>query len=312
MTKYIYKLITVIFILIMAVYVSLFYGGVSLHLSDLVQGNYAAVFDLRLTRVILALLAGAGLSLTGMVYQGVLLNPLAEPYLLGVSAGGALGAILAILLGGQIFVSAVIGSLLALSIVYIFARKKGHFDNTGMILSGVMVNAFCSALIMFIVTLAGTRVNSMMFWLMGDIGSGQIEYAGIIFLVLFLLIVVSAIFAKSIDALSLGEEQAMYLGIEVRNLKLILFVLASLLTAIIVASVGIIGFVGLVVPHVAKMLVSEHTAEALPFVIIIGAAFMVVADLISRVLIPDTILPVGIITALIGVPFFVLVYKRSV
>jgi len=210
-----------------------------------------------------------------------------------------------------LFVYAVAGACLALLTVFLFANKRGKFDNSGMILSGIMVNAFCSALIMLMVILAGPKVNSIMFWLMGDIGSAALGNAIIIGIFLLLLTAVSLFFSNSLDALSLGDEQAVYLGINIRNLKITVFIISSLLTGLVVAAVGIIGFIGLVIPHISKMLLGEQLRKNIPLVLILGAGFTVLADLLSRTLIPDTILPIGILTAVIGVPFFILIYKRT-
>jgi iron complex transport system permease protein len=289
---------------------ALTFGTITINIFQKLSLNQQTIINLRILRILFAALAGISLALSGLNYQAILMNPLAEPYLLGVSAGGALGAIFALLIGIEnIFLFAVLGALLALFIVFSFSFKKNHLDNIGLILSGVMVNAFCSALIMLIIIFAGSRVNSMMFWLMGDIGSGDISQLWLILPALFLFIAVTAIFSNSIDALSLGEEQACYLGINVRQLKILLFTLSSLLTGLVVASVGIIGFIGLVIPHICRMLVGEQINKLLPLVITVGAGFTIFADLLSRTLIPDTIIPIGIITALIGVPFFISIYK---
>jgi len=311
MKKYRYKILFILISLLLAIFLALKFGSVTLDLFNIENGNMKTIFNLRMVRIVIAALAGSSLALSGLLYQSILINPLAEPYLLGVSAGGALGAVLAISFGiNNIFFFAVAGSILALLSVVSFANKKGHFDNTGLILSGVMINAFCSALIMLVIALAGTKINSMMFWLMGDIGSAEFEAVWTIIPVYFLLVVVSIVFSRSLDALSFGDEGAQYLGIDVKYLKLMIFILSSLLTGVIVATVGIIGFVGLVIPHIAKMLVGEHLIKTIPFALILGAAFMIIADLVSRTLITDTVLPIGVITALIGVPFFVMVYKR--
>ncbi len=310
MKKYVFNIALAVGLLLAAIYLSMHLGSVSINIFGELSANQKIILNMRLVRIIFAAVAGVSLSIAGYLYQALLLNQLAEPYLLGVSAGGALGGVLALIFGVPLFVFAVIGSMLALLVVFIFTYKKGHLDNTGLILSGVMVNAFCSALIMLIVTLAANKVNSLLFWLMGDIGSARLTQLWYILPALLVLIALSFTYGRAIDALSLGEEQASYLGINAGQLKVIIFIFASLLTGLVVASVGIIGFVGLVIPHVSRLLSGEQTTRILPLIIILGMAFTILADLLSRVLIPDVILPIGVVTALIGVPFFIYIYKK--
>jgi iron complex transport system permease protein len=310
MKNYRSKLIFSLLALALVSFLSLALGTVPLNIFKL-EPQLRTILDLRIIRTIFAGLTGISLALTGTLYQAMLLNPLAEPYLLGVSAGGALGAVFCLFLGkGNLFIFAVCGSLLALLIVFMFAGKKGHLDHNGLILSGVMVNSFCSALIMLIITLAGSKVNSMMFWLMGDISSAQPFQLWFILPALFLLLTIAMVFSNSIDALSLGEEQACYLGINANQLKIVIFALSSLLTGLVVATVGIIGFIGLVIPHVCRLLVGEKVRSLLPFLLVIGAGFTILTDLLSRIILPDIVLPIGILTALIGVPFFIIIYKK--
>ncbi len=306
------KIIFLFFIWLAAVLLALKFGSFTLNFFELQTPALKAIFDLRLSRVIIASLAGSSLALAGLLYQTVLQNPLAEPYLLGVSAGGALGAVCALFFEiGSPFLAAIIGSLTALLIVFLFAQKKGNFDNTGLILSGVMVNAFCSAVIMLLVILAGSKVNSIMFWMMGDIGSAELKQAVFIFPLLLFLAGSVFFFSNSLDTLSLGEEQAESLGVNVQKTKIFIFIFSSLLTGLIVAVTGIIGFVGLVIPHISKMLFGEKIKNNILAVLIIGAAFTTLADLLARSLIPDSVLPIGILTAIIGVPFFIIIFKRT-
>ena len=268
------------------------------------------LWEYRFLRIMMALLAGAGLALAGLLYQAMLLNPLAEPYLLGVSSGAAVGALTGLLLNILPFVTAVPGALLALALVYFFARKKGKIDNNGLILSGVMVNAFCGALIMLSVFFAGDKTTSLMFWLMGDLGTGLMSQACCIGTVLLLTALFAFWQSGKIELLSVGDEQAESLGVEVSRLKTVLLFLVSALTALIVASVGIIGFVGLIIPHIVRMIFGERLGLNIFWTLFCGAVFLFLSDLLARSILPEIILPVGIITAILGVPFFVLVYKR--
>ncbi|MDR1113841.1 MAG: helical backbone metal receptor [Candidatus Margulisbacteria bacterium] len=271
----------------------------------------AALRDYRWLRLVLALLVGAGLALSGLLYQSMLSNPLAEPYLLGVSSGAAVGALGGLLFNCPPFFTAVLGALLALTLVYLLARKQGKIDNSGLILSGVMINAFCGALIMLSVFFAGDKVHSLMFWLMGDLGTGIWPQAWLIGAVLLVMTLFASWQSGKIELLSVGDEQAESLGVEVSRLKTFLLFLLSALTAVIVASTGIIGFVGLIIPHIVKMLFGERLGRNIFLTLFCGAVFLALSDLAARTVLPEIILPVGIITALLGVPFFVLVYKKA-
>ena len=230
-----------------------YYQWTSAHKARLIR-------EYRLLRIVMALLAGAGLALSGLLYQSMLLNPLAEPYLLGVSSGAAVGALCGLLLNVLPFGMAIAGAVCALLLVYTLARKKNKIENNGLILSGVMINSFCGALIMLAVFWAGSKVNSLMFWLLGDLGLANWTQAGL--LAAALLAVTGFAFWQSprIEILSVGDEQAESLGVETGTLKTFLLFLISALTALIVASVGIIGFVGLIIPHIVKMLCGEKLA----------------------------------------------------
>jgi iron complex transport system permease protein len=272
----------------------------------------AALRGYRALRLVMALLVGGGLALSGLLYQAMLSNPLAEPYLLGVSSGAAVGALGGLLFNCPPFFTAVLGALLALALVYLLARKQGKLENNGLILSGVMLNAFCGALIMLSVFFAGDKVNSLMFWLMGDLGTSVWPQAWLSGAVLLAVALFAVWQSGRIELLSMGDEQAESLGVEVNRLKTFLLVLISALTAVIVASVGIIGFVGLIIPHLVKMLCGERLGLNIFLTLLGGALFLALSDLAARTILPEIILPVGIITALLGVPFFALVYKRTV
>jgi iron complex transport system permease protein len=242
----------------------------------------------------------------------MLSNPLAEPYLLGVSSGAAVGALGGLLFNFPPFLTAVLGALLALALVYLLARKQGKVENNGLILSGVMINAFCGALIMLSVFFAGDKVNSLMFWLMGDLGASVWPQAWLIGAALLAAAFFAVWHSGRIELLSVGDEQAESLGVEVNRLKTFLLLLISALTAVIVASAGIIGFVGLIIPHLVKMLCGERLGLNIFLTLLGGASFLALSDLAARSILPEIVLPVGIITALLGAPFFALVYKKTV
>lgn len=306
MRKYI-TLATTLVGIIGLVYLALNTGSVNLNL--LTPEQQRAILDLRLSRLLLAAVVGASLSIVGCVYQAVLANPLAEPYILGVSAGGALGAIIALALGVPHYPLSIGCSLLCLFTILSLATRRKNVDRQGVVIVGVMINAFISAAIMAVIVVT-QRSQGLLQWLMGDLSAGswpQIIIATIIFILVFL---VYQVLARQIDGLGLGEEHAQYLGIPAQQLSLIVFGLSAVLIAVIVAICGIIGFIGLMVPHAAKLLCGEQLQDHLAGAALLGAVFMLGCDLLARSIIPGVVLPVGALTALIGVPFFIVLYKR--
>lgn len=289
------------------------YGGNSL----ITPSEKTILLSIRAPRVALAAIVGAALSLSGVVFQGILRNPLAEPFILGMSGGAAVGAIAGILVGfGTTGVAvpalAFAGACVAVAIVFIAGRRSERFDTTAMILAGVVVNAFCSAIIMFLISLAGSAgLRGITFWLMGNLGSA----AGSEIMVAFFVLAVCTAFvfalARPLNLIVAGEEAAMHLGIDVERTKLILLAATSFMTAVAVSYAGIIGFVGLVIPHMTRMLLGSDHRVVLPASLFFGAAFLVAADTVARIVIPHAELPVGVITAFIGAPFFVYLLRTK-
>ena len=263
------------------------------------------ILELRLPRTISGVLVGAALSLAGAVLQALLRNPLADPFVLGISSGAAVGAVLAILVGlGSTFLgiyavpgAAFAGALLTLLLVYFIARVEGRVPTQTMLLSGVIISSFFSAIIMF--------------WLMGNL-----EYAGsrslvVIFLYFLVGSAVLFLLAKDLNLLVLGEETAAELGVEVERVKKIAFVFASLIIGAVVSISGLIGFVGLVVPHVVRMIWGPDHRFLLPASALMGAMLMVVADTIARTVLAPSEIPVGVVTAMGGAPFFVYLLRKK-
>ena len=272
------------------------------------------IFEIRLPRLILAFLVGAALSVSGVVFQGILRNPLAEPYILGVSSGGALGAVIALSLG-LAFVPffSFLGALLTIYLVYRIASVNGRTSTLSLILAGVIINAFFSALVMLLTSLLkGISFKGVIFWLMGSIDYISYDVLIIISIFVFSGIIFIYLKAYSLNLLALGEERAEHLGVNVERLKKWLFFLASLITGAVVSVAGLIGFVGLVVPHILRTLFGPDHRTLLIYSIWCGGIFIIAADLISRILIPDMILPVGVVTALIGAPFFIFIFREKI
>jgi len=275
------------------------------------------IFSIRFPRVIFAGFVGAALSTAGVVFQALLRNPLAEPYILGISGGAAVGAIFAIIMGWYAFAFAVpgmafIGALLTIVLVFAVGRSRGEAGSTSLLLAGVIVNAFFSAIIMFLISISrGADLHNITFWLMGDLGLARgihIVFLGICSLAGGAIVYANA---RSLNLIVAGEETALQLGVDVERTKMILLTAASAMTAVAVAFSGIIGFVGLIIPHMMRMLLGPDHRLLLPASFLMGASFLVVADTIARTAVPATELPVGVITAFCGAPYFVYLLKRK-
>jgi iron complex transport system permease protein len=273
------------------------------------------VRGLRLPRVVLAALVGAGLGMSGAALQGVMRNPLAEPYLLGVSGGAAVGAVLAVSIGlASAFVplAAFAGAIVAVVAAFMVARAAGaRGDPRILLMAGVVVGAFANAAIMVVLANAEPNiVRNALWWMMGS--AAEATWAQIVVLLIYVGVGGGALvlLGREIDVLSLGEEAAAGLGLDVdASIRRVLF-LASLVTAATVAAAGLIGFVGLVVPHIARAAGLRRHRSLLIGSALNGATLVVVADLLGRTLRPPAELPLGAVTALVGVPFFLLKLRR--
>lgn len=268
------------------------------------------VQDLRLPRIALAVIVGAGLAASGTALQATLRNPLAEPYLLGVSGGAAVGAVLAVVLGlsspALLPLAAFGGAVLAVVLVLLVARASGaHADPRVLLMAGVVVGAFCNAAIMVaLATAPENTVRGALWWMMGSVGDAQwVTVRGIAaYVVIGLGLLVW--WGRDIDVLALGEDAAASLGLHVERVTRRIFLTASLLAAATVAGAGLIGFVGLVVPAIARALGARNTRETVVASALAGATLVVAADLIARTVLRPAELPLGAVTAIIGVPFF--------
>lgn len=269
----------------------------------------AILMDLRLPRVILAGMVGWSLSLGGVVFQALMRNPLAEPFLLGISSGAALGAVAGIILGlqfgGGLPMLAFLGALLTIVLVLTVAQRAGAIDPNTLILTGVIVNAFFASLIMVaLATAAGEKLHAMLYWLYGDLSRGQFQD------LLFLIPVIGGCSvllyggARSFNLVAAGEETASQLGVNVEGMKWFSLILVSLMCGVTVAFSGIIGFVGLIVPHLMRLAFGPDHRLLLPASGLFGASFLIGADLLARTVISPNELPVGVVTAFLGAPFF--------
>ena len=274
------------------------------------------VLDLRFPRAALAVLVGAGLGISGAALQGVLRNPLAEPYLLGVSGGAAVGAVLAVTAGlatALVPIAAFGGAIVAVSIALFVAHAThGRGDPRVLVMAGVVVGAFANAAIMVLLARADiSTVRGALWWMMGSVANATWMQIGWLALYLLLGVAVLVFHGRSLDALALGEDSAAGLGVDVDRTARRVYLAASFVAAATVAAAGLVGFVGLVVPHIARRLATGGGHRTLLLVsALAGAVLVVLADLVARVALPPADLPLGAVTAMIGVPFFLITLRR--
>ncbi len=277
---------------------------------------HSIIWKIRLPRVLLAALVGAVLSLGGLVFQALLRNPLAEPYILGISGGAAIGAIIGIMIGltglAGSWILAFAGGMTTLFIVLGIVSGATMMKKESLLLSGVMVNAFCSAVIMFLISLTmDARLHNIMFWLMGDLSSaGPREITWLAIAVLPCFLIVFRV-SHAMNLLLMGRDMAHSMGVNVRLTTVGLLVLTSFMVSTTVAQVGLIAFVGLVVPHLLRLLLGPDHRELVPACIFGGAGYMVLCDLLARILPRHGEMPVGVITAMVGAPLFIYLLRRS-
>ncbi len=286
--------------------------------------DYEIFVGVRLPRVILAALVGAALACSGVILQAILRNPLADPYILGISSGAGLGVIIAVLSGvtwtfwggSPIAVFAFAGALGTVWLVWCIGHFTGKSQVTSLLLAGVVINAFFSAVIMFLTSIAKSeQVYSTIFWLMGNITEKSLSVlwvsAGCILAGIIVLFTIS----HKLNILTLGQEEAKGLGVDPTKIRIIAFGFAAFITAIAVSLSGLVGFVGLIIPHGVRLVFGPDHRQLLPVSGIIGGAFLVTADTLARTIVAPAQLPVGIITAIAGGPFFLVLlakYSRKV
>jgi len=283
---------------------------------SLTSAQRAILLDIRLPRILLAGAVGMCLAAAGAAYQALLRNPLAEPYLLGVSNGAAVGTMVSLVfLSSQEWtrpVMAFAGALIASFAVYQLARGRAGASPERLILAGVIVTTFLSSAIVFITTLMdATRIRSFTFWLLGDLSGATTGLLALALVVAVLGAAALTAFARPLNLLMLGERDAFDLGVEVGRVRLIVFVVAGLLVGTSVASSGSVGYVGLVIPHIVRLSFGSDNRLVIPAAALAGAGFVIVADLLARTLIAPRELPVGAITALIGAPLFIYLLKKG-
>ncbi len=273
------------------------------------------LWKIRFPRVMLAALVGATLSLGGMVFQALLRNPLAEPYILGISGGSAVGAISGILLGLSFFPGVTffsfLGSMLTLGAVLVLAGGRSSTRKDSLLLGGVMMNAFCGAFIMFLISVSqGSKMQQIIYWLMGDLSMSNSGNLPLLLLCLPCFVVI-LLLARPLNVILTGKDAAIAMGVNVRLISTILLVTTSMMVSLVVCQSGLIGFVGLLIPHLFRMFLGADHRLLGPSCILGGGSFLVLCDLLARTLPEHGEMPVGIITALIGAPLFIFLLWRS-
>ena len=274
------------------------------------------VIDVRLPRILSAAIVGGGLAISGVVFQGILLNPLADPYTLGVSAGAAFGASLALLLNIGLLGSysvplfAFVGAAGTLLFVIYLSSSSGGVSSNNLILSGIIVAAILSAGISFLKYIADEQVAVIIFWLMGSFASKTWMDVSLTLLLVGIGFCVFIFYARDLNLMSLGNRTASSLGVDTRKVTIVLLITASLVAAICVSVSGIIGFVGLLVPHMMRLITGPDNRRLVPVSLLAGAILLLVADTITRAVLPSEI-PIGVLTALIGGPFFCYIFRKQ-
>lgn len=278
---------------------------------------HAILYRIRFPRVFTAAFAGAALSLGGLVFQAILRNPLSEPYILGVSGGSAVGAILGILAGFSRFpgvgLTAFTGSMSTLTLVVALSSGRGAFTKEFLILAGVMVNAFCSAFIMFLMSMTqDSKLHTIMFWLMGDLASSDMGQFVILASSVIPCFVIIVLLSHRMNLMLLGRDKAESLGVDVKKNTLVLLIATSFMVSATVCQCGLLGFVGLVIPHIFRLILGSDHRVLAPSCIIGGASYLVLCDMTARWLPFQGEIPVGVVTAMIGVPLFIILLRRKI
>lgn len=279
----------------------------------------AIVWELRLPRIFLAVVVGAMLSASGVSFQGILRNPLADPYILGVSVGAALGAAASIVFLpnspflGQLSIPlfSFTGGVISLALVLVLAEHNGQRERETLILSGVVIQSLVGAFLTFLIAIAGRQMHEIVFWMMGSLANRSWNDAAILLPYFIAGMVYLLLQYRELNVIALGERAATHLGIEVEKKKIWILAVGTLLTAAAVSVVGIIGFVGLVVPHLMRLVVGPDHRVLLPVSTVAGAVFLLWSDTIARTIIPSQELPIGVITAFVGAPFFAYLLKKG-
>jgi iron complex transport system permease protein len=306
-------------LLLAAMILSCFIGSVNISLSRLLSPELRSILFLRFSRAALAGIAGASLAVVGAILQGLLRNPLADPYVLGISSGAGLGAVAAIVLGLSSFFGfisvplfAFLGGIATIFFVYFLSRKASRIGTEDLVLSGVITAAMLSGIIMYFVSSTEKEgLHSAMWWLLGNTQIFDIRLLIAVASVSLIGIILSILLARNLNIMSLGEQEAITTGLNTERIKFIFFIISSVMTAAVVSVCGMIGFVGLIIPHMSRRVVGPEHSRVIPHAALLGAAFLILCDILARRITAPVELPIGVVTAVIGAPFFIFLLKRS-
>ena len=330
------SLVALFFVLLLVIVLAASIGSVGIPLSDTWRilidklpfislnrgwsdGVQTIVWDIRLPRVLLAGTVGMALSVAGAIYQGLFRNPLADPYLIGVAQGSALGAVIGFLLPvtglgvtyGLVPALAFAGALGSVMVVYGLARVGKTLPMSTLILAGVALGALLGALVNYITITSGNVMRSIVFWMSGSFALSQWSEFWVVFPIVLIGSLFIMLFGRSLNIMQLDEEQAQQLGVNIERLKLVLLIVATLITAAAVSFVGIIGFVGIIIPHAVRLIWGPDYRFLLPLSMLSGAIFLILVDLVARTIMAPSEIPIGVITAITGAPFFLYLLRRK-
>ncbi|MFH1202259.1 MAG: iron ABC transporter permease [Candidatus Omnitrophota bacterium] len=309
------KILLLLVILVFALLLGITKGSVKLSVVELLLKENRQIFYLRLSRILLAIITGSGLAVSGIVLQAVLRNPLAEPYLLGTSSGAGLAAVLAIIIGiSSVYLPfvAFLGAILAILLVYNLAKRDNKIPVQSLVLSGVIVSIALSSIIVFLISVSvNETLHGILWWLWGSLQVYDFRLLFIVSIIVVIGTLMVFVLSQDLNAISIGEEEAIHLGVKTETIKKALFFITSLITASLVCICGVIGFVGLIIPHAMRFIVGPNHKVLIPVSCLAASAFMIICDLLSRTIMSPLEIPIGVITAIVGAPIFIILFKTS-
>lgn len=327
--RIIYIYLTIILVLLLAVLISLSIGTEWITPRQVIEillgkGVESPIYgliikQLRLPRIILSLIIGSALAISGAIFQGLIRNPMVDPYIVGVSAGAGTGVTLAIVFNlswtivgiSTIPLMSFLGAISTVFIVYRLARVGKTIPVMTFLLAGVAVGFILNAIMSFLMIMGADGVHKVVYWLMGSIANASWQEIRLVLPYYLIGLLPVIYYLKDLNIILLGEESARYLGVDVERVKLVLIIAATLLTAAVVAVSGIIGFIGLIIPHISRMLIGPDHRKLLPLSALLGGLFLLISDTLARTLLPPLEIPVGIITALAGGPYFIYLLRKK-
>ena len=321
-TSYATRLVLFFIITCISIIIGLSSGPVKIGIGDLLATLFSnnanqtfsqIIFEIRLPRILYAIAVGGGLSIAGAVFQAILMNPLAEPYILGISSGGTFGAVLSFLIGTSFIGTQLFsftGAFIVMIIVFLLGKRFGELEPNVLLLTGVMVGAFFSAAILLMMTLMNDSLRTAVFWLMGNLSIADKANLKFVLPITILVSFVLILNSNKYNLLSLGADSAKQLGVNIKLFRNVTYLLTSLMIGALVSVSGIIGFVGLLIPHICRMIFGVDNRIVLPASFFLGASYLILCDTLARTIISPSELPVGAVTAIIGAPVFVYLLRK--